>query len=77
VNFVVIFHAINVATRKEISIKIKVKNLRKKLLECAAKFVIESFCKDKLRINSLYQEEVDLLRLKRNSSKNKNNNYRL
>jgi hypothetical protein len=68
VNSVVIFHAINVVIKREISIRLLMKNQRRKWQECAAKFVTENFYKGRFQINSLCLEEVDLLRLKRNSN---------
>ena len=67
-NSAVIFHAINVAIKREIFIKLLMKNQRKKWQECAARFVTENSYKGRFQINSLCLEEVDLLRLKRNSN---------
>jgi hypothetical protein len=61
VNFVAISHAINAVIKREISIRHQMKNQRRKLQACVAKYVIENFCKGRFQISLPYLEEVDLI----------------
>ena len=56
VNFVAILHVILAVIKKENLFLIPLNSFHKKdHLECVVKYVIENFCKDKFKIDYLYQ----------------------